>query len=114
LYYLLGGVKLTKANVLKELKTFEQKQMTLVEKAVKDAEKKITIAKANAEEKIKIAKENAEKLILEEIKTAEGKAKEESKIAFNDYKTIEQKHQLAFSKNSEKATVAVFKGILKG
>ena len=64
MYYLLGGVKLTKANVLKELKSFEQKQMTLVEKAEKDAEKKIASAKANSEEKIKIAKKMLKNLFL--------------------------------------------------
>ena len=105
---------MTNANVLKELKTFEQKQIILVEKAEKDSEKKIADARAEAKEKIKTAKEDAEKIILEEVKNAEMKAKEESKTAFMDYKTIEKKHQLEQTKNSAKAVDAVFREILKG
>ena len=105
---------MTNANVLKELKNFEEKQMKLAEKAEKDSEKKIAEAQAKAEEKIKTAKEEAEKLILEEIKNAEKRAKDESKTAFTDYKTLEQKHEHEFSKNSGKAVEAVFKEILKG
>jgi vacuolar-type H+-ATPase subunit H len=100
-------------SVISDLKKFEQKQIQLLEKAQKDAEKRVLGAEKDAQKVIFDGKETAETLIKGEVEKSESLARTESKTAFSDYRALASKNEEGYNKNSSKAADAVFAFLLE-